>query len=618
MDTPLQQSLLSIIPDHILIIDIQEQEFEYLNSDKPFLGYMLERKGNALRFFLDRLHPNGRVGSAAEFENSLRAAAREPVETEHQFLHADGQWRWLLLRARPFRQSPGRETNRYLVIIQDITERKDAENRLDMAIEGAQLGVWEWNISQNIIAYNDFFANLLGYEAGALRGSTEDYLKLIHPDDLPRMEQEIRQRTRKTGIFELEYRLLDAAGKYRWLYDRGQVTHRSPDGKMLRASGITIEISQRKEMEMALRQSEAMNKAILNALPDLKFRLNLDGYFLDHYGTEEENSSLLIPVSEFLGKKVSDVMPDYLARAIMKNLTGAIKNRVVHSFEYPLYLGQALRYFEARISAINAEEAIVVVRDITELKLVQQELQNKLLELDRKKQKLEKYIDSNFQLENFAHTVSHDLREPVRTINSFAQLLLQKYSGQLDEDAGVYLGFIAASASNMHALIEDLLEYSRFNTTENEAELIGLESVLQSVIHSLHGLIEDNQAIIEVLTPLPAIRCNRTKISQLFQNLISNAIKFRKPEAAPIVRIGAEGRGSQWLFQVSDNGIGIDEEYHQQIFLLFRRLHSKKYYPGSGIGLALCKRIVEQLGGHIWVESQAGQGASFFFTIPQI
>ncbi|MCB0568842.1 MAG: PAS domain-containing protein [Phaeodactylibacter sp.] len=365
-------------------------------------------------------------------------------------------------------------------------------------------------------------------------------------------------------------------------------------------------------------ESEAMNKAILNALPDLKFRLNLQGFFLDFFGAEEENGKLLMPADQFLGRNVAEVMPDYLSKAILKNLVAAIQNREVHSFEYPLYIGQELRYFEARISAISEEEAIAVIRDITELKHIQQELQNKLLELDRKNQKLEKYVDSNFQLENFAHTVSHDLREPVRTINSFSQLLLQKYSGQLDEDANIYLDFIASNASNMHALIEDLLEYSRFNTSEHASEIIDLEALLQTVINSLHGLIVDNQASIEARTALPMIHGNRTKISQLFQNLISNAIKFRNPGVPPLVQISVEDKHEEWLFKISDNGIGIDMEFHNQIFLLFRRLHSKKYYPGSGIGLALCKRIVEQLGGRIWVESQSGKGASFFFTLPQM
>ena len=534
----------------------------------------------------------------------------------------NGQTRWLEHQAIGIVEN-GRLTGIW-GIVRDITKKEMAEeallesqHRLDMAIEGAHLGIWEWDVSRNTIVYNDFFANLLGYEPGALNCTTEQYLQLVHPEDRLRMNQELRQRTVKTGIFELEYRFRDQRGKYRWLYDRGQVTHRRSDGKMQRASGITIEITRRKETEIALRESEAVNKAVLNALPDLKFRLNAEGYFLDYFATPEENTSLLLPVEEFLGKAVTDVMPDYLAKAILKNLKDAFQNREVQNFEYPLFINQEMRYFEARISAINAEEAMVVVRDITELKRTQQELQKKLQELDRKNQKLEKYVDSNLQLENFAHTVSHDLREPVRTINSFSQLLLQKYSGQLDEDANIYLDFIASSASNMHVLIEDLLEYSRFNAETHVLDIIDLEALLQSVTNALHGLIEDNQAMIEVLNELPSINGSRTKMGQLFQNLISNAIKFRKAEAPPLIQINVEDKGSQWLFSVKDNGIGIDEEYHHQIFLLFLRLHSKKHYPGSGIGLALCKRVVEQHGGRIWVESQPGYGTTFFFTLPK-
>ena len=169
----------------------------------------------------------------------------------------------------------------------------------------------------------------------------------------------------------------------------------------------------------------------------------------------------------------------------------------------------------------------------------------------------------------------------------------------------------------MNTLIEDLMEYSRIDTSEHQAEDIPMEQLLQVVTNALREQINEKKASIEVHSPLPTIRGNWTRVSQLFQNLISNAIKFVREGAAPIVEISALEDDGKWTFSVRDNGIGIAPEYQQDIFQLFRRLHSKRYYPGSGIGLSLCKRVVEQHGGKIWVESQPAQGSTFYFTIPK-
>ncbi|MCB0584122.1 MAG: PAS domain-containing protein [Phaeodactylibacter sp.] len=372
-----------------------------------------------------------------------------------------------------------------------------------------------------------------------------------------------------------------------------------------------------REREMALEKSEYIQKAILNALPDLKFRLSSSGVFLDYFANPDGDPDLFIPAEQFLGKKVEDVFPEYLSKAIRKNLQLATDQRKVQTFEYPLSLNGVLRHYEARINAVNDNEVVAVVREITALKLARQELEGKVRELDLNNQKLQKYVDSNLQLENFAHTVSHDLREPVRTISSFSRLLQKKYHGRLDEDANTYLDFIASSAANMNTLIEDLLEYSRFNSSKHPVEDIPVEQLLHAVTNALSGLITERRASVNICTPLPTIRGNWTKINQLFQNLISNAIKFVEKEKKPVIDIIAQEGLDNWKFAIRDNGIGIKEEYQEQIFLLFRRLHSRRFYPGSGIGLSLCKRVVEQHGGRIWVSSHPGQGSTFYFTIPK-
>jgi PAS domain S-box-containing protein len=220
---------------------------------------------------------------------------------------------------------------------------------------------------------------------------------------------------------------------------------------------------------------------------------------------------------------------------------------------------------------------------------------------------------SNKELEQFAYVASHDLQEPLRMVASFTQLLERRYKSQLDEDADDYIGFIVEGANRMKYLIDDLLAFSRLNTESKEFEPILMEVALDNVLINLKASIKDNKAQI-THDPLPTINGDPSQIHQALQNLIANAIKFHgnKP---PKIHISAEDSGGEWLFSIDDNGIGIDPEHKDQIFKIFKRLHIREEYPGTGIGLAICKRIVERHGGHIWVESEEGKGSTFYFTL---
>jgi light-regulated signal transduction histidine kinase (bacteriophytochrome) len=221
---------------------------------------------------------------------------------------------------------------------------------------------------------------------------------------------------------------------------------------------------------------------------------------------------------------------------------------------------------------------------------------------------------SNSELEQFAYVSSHDLQEPLRMVASFTQLLERRYKGQLDEDADEYIGFIVEGSQRMKYLIDDLLEFSRLNTQVKEFELSYLEIALEDVLLKLQISIKDYNAKI-THEPLPTLMVDLMQIRQLFQNLISNAIKFHGDEP-PEIHISAQKNGNEWIFGVSDNGIGIKPEHQELIFGIFKRLHTREEYPGTGIGLSICKRIIERHGGRIWVESEPGKGSTFYFTIP--
>jgi len=216
---------------------------------------------------------------------------------------------------------------------------------------------------------------------------------------------------------------------------------------------------------------------------------------------------------------------------------------------------------------------------------------------------LKRYTDelkrSNAELEQFAYVASHDLQEPLRMVSSFTQLLSKRYKDKLDSDANEFISYAVEGANRMQRLINDLLSYSRINTKGKPFEETDCGEILGHVRANLHVAIEKSGALI----------------MRLFQNLVDNAIKFSDKEA-PRIHVSAEAKDNKWVFSVQDNGIGIDPQYHERIFLIFQRLHGKEEYPGTGIGLAICKRIVERHGGKTWVESEPQKGSAFYFTIP--
>ncbi|HEX5308453.1 MAG TPA: ATP-binding protein [Solirubrobacteraceae bacterium] len=245
-----------------------------------------------------------------------------------------------------------------------------------------------------------------------------------------------------------------------------------------------------------------------------------------------------------------------------------------------------------------------IVEELASLEAGRVQLQAQAIELQR----------SNAELEQFAYVASHDLQEPLRKIASFCQALQQRYGGQLDDRADQYIDFAVDGAKRMQALINDLLAFSRVGRDGRANEHVELQDALSDARRALAALLESNDARIEH-GPLPAVRGDRAQLASLFQNLIGNAVKFRGPQA-PLVRIEAERQDEMWQLSCSDNGIGIDPEYAERIFLIFQRLHTREAYDGSGIGLAMCRKIVEYHGGRIWLDPDQRQGARFCFTLP--
>ena len=245
------------------------------------------------------------------------------------------------------------------------------------------------------------------------------------------------------------------------------------------------------------------------------------------------------------------------------------------------------------------------------LELSSSELNARTRTIEQQKLELQR---SNTELEHFAYIASHDLQEPLRTIQSYLQLLQRRYQPLLDRDAEEFIAFAIDGASRMRMLIEDLLTYARVASRARPLEPVPLDDVLNEVMHSLKIRLEEQAAVIE-RDPLPVVLADRRQLAQLIQNLLANALKFQAPGRTPVIQIGATREGERWVVRVRDNGIGLSTTYADKIFVIFQRLHSREDYEGTGVGLAVCKKIIERHGGTIWVESEPGQGATFLFSL---
>ena len=381
------------------------------------------------------------------------------------------------------------------------------------------------------------------------------------------------------------------------------------DGKIVAASTIGRDITDQKRAEKRLVESETRYRSLFeNMLNGFAYcqMLYKDGqpddfiYLAVNAAFEE-----LTGLKDVTGKKVSEVIPgirqsDPGLFEIYGRVALTGQPETIETFVVALKM-----WFSISVYSPQKGYFVAVFDVITERKQIEADLRNTLKELKR----------SNTDLEQFAYVASHDLREPLRMVSSYMDLLERRYKGKLDKDADEFIGFAVDGAERMQRLINDLLAYSRLGTSSQPFAPASCEAALGLALGNLKLAIQDCKARISH-DPLPEVIGDEAQLVQLFQNLVGNAIKFHG-EKAPFVQISAEPKGNEWVFSVEDNGIGIDPQYAERIFIIFQRLQGRDQYEGTGIGLASCKRIVERHGGRIWVESTPGNGATFFFTLPK-
>jgi PAS domain S-box-containing protein len=369
--------------------------------------------------------------------------------------------------------------------------------------------------------------------------------------------------------------------------------------------GVGIDIAARRAAEERVQYEKRFSDTIIDTLPGIFYLFDERGRFLrwnDNFERVSQFSAAEIarmtPLDFFTGADREEIFARISQVFTEGHATAAADFVSKDGTRTPYFFTGQRVFFDDRVCLIG------MGIDITERKAVEDALHRRTQELAR----------SNADLEQFAYVASHDLQEPLRAVASYTQLLARRYHARLDGDGQRFIERTTAAVARMQALIQDLLAYSRVGTRAQPFGLIELETVLRDALDDLQAAIAETGAVVSN-DPLPAVPADASQIRQLFQNLIGNAIKFRGAHA-PRVHVAARGMDGRWRIAVRDNGIGIEQEYADRVFVIFQRLHSRRTYPGTGVGLAICKKIVERHGGRIWVESQLGQGTTVFFELP--
>ena len=593
------QVLLEAAPDAFLIVN-RAGEIEFINvQGEKIFGYAREE---VLGKSVDMFNPERVREMQAVYRNQLFSGpgrAEGGSETDLWGLRKDGTEFPLEFTLSPLDTKDGRV---FLFALRDITERKKTEARFQALLESAPDAMVIVNSDGCIELANQQTEKLFGYSRPELVGQSVDILvpldlrggHIAHRDRFfaaPKPRQmgagfDLEARRKDGSLFPVEISLSPLEG---------------PDG--ISVTAAIRDVTERKRAETRFR-------ALLESAPDAMVIVNSEG-IIELINAQAERL-FGYRRTELIGKILATLLPEHLREKHIEHRKGFFLNprqremgagldlraRRKDGTEFPVEISLS------PLEGPNGVSVTAAIRDVTERKQAAQLLAEKMSELHQ----------SNEALEQFAHIASHDLQEPLRMVASYTQLLSRRYKGRLDADADEFIGFAVDGTQRMKRLIEDLLLYSRAGKGAPPVVEFDADGSLREAIGNLRAAIEESRA--EVTSgPLPTLTAVESQLVQLLQNLIGNAIKYRG-DRIPKVHVSAEEGSREWIFSVADNGIGIDPKYFDRIFQIFQRLHGRGEYEGTGIGLAVCKRILQQQGGRIWLDSKPGDGSVFHFSLP--
>ena len=489
--------------------------------------------------------------------------------------------------------------------VEDKTEAlRQSEQRYDLAVKGMSAGLWDWESVSGASFWSDQFRRILGIPM-EVEASDSAFISRIHPDDQDLVHQDIQRHYNDKTPHDMEFRMRHEDGHYIWVHGTGQAAW-NEEGAPIRMAGSITDISAKKYAEDALVRSEELNNLAVRGMSVGLWDWNINtGEITTSYKMHEILGWNF--GSEFVAR-----FDDFVARVHpedIEKVTMATNNHLVHRVPYDVEY--RLQMEADSYIWLHASGQAKWDDDGAPTRMV-----GSIANIDARKRAEEKLIQSNAELERFAYVASHDLQEPLRMVRNFTQILNEEYGAKFDAQAREYMGFIVNGATRMQALVNDLLEYSRADKSELEMQDIECQSIMRAVEENLRQVLDESGGQVHY-QDLPTVWANPVQLLRLLQNLVGNALKYRRKDVKPDISVEVIEGEDRWLFSVADNGIGIKEEYLDQIFVLFKRLHRNNEYQGTGIGLAICKKVVENMGGEIWAESEYGVGTTFYFTIPK-
>lgn len=611
------EQLFDRLPDAVMIN--HENDIVFANAAAADLYGADDAEDLIGKSILEFIHPEDRETIQQRHRTMLTDGERAPLLAQRR-IRLDGGVVEVELAVTPISWE-GKKS--ILVVSRDISERVKMEKALRETEERLK------NISTNMpgMMYqrvllpdgkvefpymSEGVFDVLGIDAKSAMENPSQLIEIIHSDDRKRYFDGVERSAETLEQLDIEFRITQPAGAKRWV--RGVSRPRKQQNGAIVWDALMFDITARKQTEIALRQSEERYRQFLENSPDAIYVHSNDQILytnpaaIELFGGDSPE--------DLVGTAARNLFhPDDLEKLDRTRentkATGSLKT--VTEFRF-LRLDGTDFHGEATAATIDWEGAasiFVNVRDISRRKEFEQRLEMLNTQLTDQADELQR---SNSDLEQFAYIASHDLQEPLRMISGYCQLLQRRYKDKLDQDANEFIEFAVEGAGRMQKLISDILMYSRVGTRAKPLEKIQLQDIYDDALANLQVVVEETGAVITA-DSLPEIMGDRGQLVQLFQNLLGNAVKFRG-DKTPEIHISATPEGKGWEISVSDNGIGIDPKHRDRIFLIFQRLHTRAEYEGTGIGLAVCQKIVARHGGALMVDASASGGSRFMFNLP--
>jgi PAS domain S-box-containing protein len=516
---------------------------------------------------------------------------------------------------------------------------RDNKDWLELALEGGNIGLWSWDIATGALLVNQRFTEMLGYSADVFKPHIGFWQGMVHTDDLPLLMASIeKSHCRDTPQFSTEYRLQQKSGEWRWFLDNGMVVARDEAGLPVTIAGTLYDITERKQIEEALRQSEEKTRALLNAIPDLVLRCSCEGVILDYHASHTIGLPLF--TGDLTGKKISEVLSLEIVEAFVRNTgQGLLSDNAQICFLMPIDRDKS-RYFESRAVRCGPDEVLVIVRDITERKQIEDEFTNYICELEESKAQIVKQAHdlaimvkeraailtqakaANQAKSDFLATMSHEIRTPMNSIIGMSELLLKTPLADIQRD---YTKWILNSANTLLNIVNDVLDISKVESGNMNIEQtpFDLRTVCEEVAELLMPKSAGKELEIAVRCPIhipTSLTGDAGRIRQVLLNLVSNAIKFTEfgYVLIDVECLEQKNQRAYLRVKVEDTGTGIQEDMLPFLFQKFSQLDSSpsRKFGGTGLGLAISKSLVELMGGKIGVDSEYGKGSVFWFTLP--